>query len=94
MKEQPAVQAYVVRLKTEQALPLGDPLSVPLLRLMAATNDVRQLPMAQRYPTLRRRAGWSQAGGAKGQALGAAASSGPRSGRPSRLAVNAALLSR
>lgn len=43
MKEEPTISAHILRLKTTAALPPSDPLSVPLLRLMAATNDVRQL---------------------------------------------------
>ena len=36
-------EASIVKFKREQLFPISDDLSIPLLRLMAATNDVRQL---------------------------------------------------
>lgn len=42
MAAEPTVKAHLFRLKTALALPPNDPISVPVLRLMAATNDVRQ----------------------------------------------------
>src|SRR5262249_31547943 len=36
-------EASIVKFKREQLFPISDDLSIPLLRLMAATNDVRHL---------------------------------------------------
>jgi hypothetical protein len=40
---EPRARVVRIRLKTQAAFPVSDDLSVPLLRLMAATNDTRQL---------------------------------------------------
>lgn len=45
MSPDPMVQVMLVRIRTPQAFPAADSISIPLLRLMAATNDVRQLQL-------------------------------------------------
>lgn len=43
MTAEPRARVVRLRLKTQAAFPVSDDLSIPLLRLMAATNDTRQL---------------------------------------------------